>query len=86
LNSYRQVARSPVLKGSSTKRVRRDRYYKLGSCFAFQIGGCGWRGERAGFELDIADVMQSEGEGENGLSEITPTNIMGNTRVHETFD
>jgi hypothetical protein len=44
------------------------------------------RGERAGFELDIADVMQSEGEGENGLSEITPTNIMGNTRVHETFD
>jgi hypothetical protein len=44
------------------------------------------RGERAGFVLGIADVMQSEGERENGLSEIVPTNNMKNTSVHETFD
>jgi hypothetical protein len=44
------------------------------------------RGERAGLVLDIADVMQSEGERENGLSEIVPTNIMENTNAHETFD
>ena len=43
------------------------------------------RGERAGFD-GIADVMQSEGENENGCSEMAPTNMMKNANVLETYD